>query len=409
MLLKNTIKLLIAFAGIILMNLIFFSLIDSNIDPLQENLTKFTHFLKGHLFKYQFGKFHYSITISVILFVAYLIWDYWEGYQEASSSIKDVVSSSFGFFWICLLSIIGTSLAVVIIFAGFELFYTIIIQYPINRGWSLLIDDNYSRDFNYFQFPTIYYYGFQQSHTGFELFHIILSSTFFWLLLFLLFEKKPLASNKNPSTLKGLACLKDRFHPFYKYFYFVSTIYILPLVFVWVYPIMLQWFGKMPNHSDVVAPVRNVYYLGVVLFLLQGIYFAVRLFSNHKRISRSNNTLETRNNIIQSLQKKNYDKSISLFGKFTLYKKGNELNSVGTMYFTPIENNMFIVTGVNWLGIGEWDGSSGYYNWRFENGETGKTSFDIMKNNTIAGKVKGDNKNAMLIGLDWEYIAKKEI
>lgn len=66
------------------------------------------------------------------------------------------------------------------------------------------------------------------------------------------------------------------------------------------------------------------------------------------------------------------------------------------------KGNTFSVRGVqqDWGGQGKLNGMEGYYDWKFGNGKTGRTTFTVNTDGTIKGHVLGS-------GIDWVYIAKK--
>jgi hypothetical protein len=64
----------------------------------------------------------------------------------------------------------------------------------------------------------------------------------------------------------------------------------------------------------------------------------------------------------------------------------------------------FSVRGLDqpWSGEGRVDGANGFYNWIFEDGNSGKTTFTLHADGTLRGHVVGS-------GLNWKYVARKSI
>lgn len=58
------------------------------------------------------------------------------------------------------------------------------------------------------------------------------------------------------------------------------------------------------------------------------------------------------------------------------------------------------VYGHNWKGDVTFDGTQGYYLWKFKDGRTGRTDFFIDSTGTLFGKVKGDDAAA---DINWTY------
>ena len=78
---------------------------------------------------------------------------------------------------------------------------------------------------------------------------------------------------------------------------------------------------------------------------------------------------------------------ISLNGTYDLYDNANgKISTVSTQSMTimTFDNNKFVVHGVSpgnkyWLGMGELKGNEGYFDYRFEDGRYGQTTFRIDK------------------------------
>ena len=99
-----------------------------------------------------------------------------------------------------------------------------------------------------------------------------------------------------------------------------------------------------------------------------------------------------------------------LTGVYALYNEGNASGKIeGYMRITGQNGARFTVgiasrtgdPGKDWTGSGEVSGNGGYYDWRFDDGKTGRTTFVIDQDGTLHGQVQGS-------GLNWRYVARKQ-
>jgi len=71
------------------------------------------------------------------------------------------------------------------------------------------------------------------------------------------------------------------------------------------------------------------------------------------------------------------------------------------MTITAVKGKKFIVRGIGWVGQGEVNGQNAYYDWKFDDGRTGRTTMTInYDDNSFKGHVLGS-------GLDWTYLARR--
>ena len=90
----------------------------------------------------------------------------------------------------------------------------------------------------------------------------------------------------------------------------------------------------------------------------------------------------------------------SISGAYVLYRlEVPEKNAVGKMVITGWGGDRFLIQGAGWVGEGKVEGEKGYYDWKFEDGRTGRTTFVINPDGTLKGYVLGS-------GLDWRYLAR---
>jgi hypothetical protein len=95
----------------------------------------------------------------------------------------------------------------------------------------------------------------------------------------------------------------------------------------------------------------------------------------------------------------------SIEGVYRLYRwEDQEGNPIRTMAITAEAGNEFSIRGLDeaWSGEGRVGGDSGYYNWTFANGQTGKTTFTINSDGTLKGEVRGQIN-------PWTYLARRSM
>jgi len=99
---------------------------------------------------------------------------------------------------------------------------------------------------------------------------------------------------------------------------------------------------------------------------------------------------------------------MTLNGTWDLYD-----NSTGTPKKTPdqsmnimtFDGNKIVVQGISpgdtyWIGLGELRGSEGYFDWRFNDGRYGQTTFKIDKNGNLDAR-------SLSFTVDYKYLAKR--
>jgi hypothetical protein len=95
----------------------------------------------------------------------------------------------------------------------------------------------------------------------------------------------------------------------------------------------------------------------------------------------------------------------SVGGVYQLYPVGAENGSpIAKMLITWREDQYFSVRGLGqtWSGEGRIEEGKGFYNWIFENGDSGKTTLTVNADGTLNGHVVGS-------GLNWMYLARKSV
>lgn len=99
---------------------------------------------------------------------------------------------------------------------------------------------------------------------------------------------------------------------------------------------------------------------------------------------------------------------MTLNGTWDLYN-----NSNGTIGKTPeqsmnivtFDGNKIVVQGISpgdtyWIGLGELKGNEGYFDWRFNDGRYGQTTFKVDKNGDLDAR-------SLSFTVDYKYLAKK--
>jgi hypothetical protein len=94
----------------------------------------------------------------------------------------------------------------------------------------------------------------------------------------------------------------------------------------------------------------------------------------------------------------------SIEGTYDLFDIGNVGGRVvGVMLFSAQSGTSFSVTSSNpepWNGTGDITNNQGYYDWRFPDGRTGRTTIVVGADGNLYGHVFGS-------GLNWMYVARR--
>lgn len=99
---------------------------------------------------------------------------------------------------------------------------------------------------------------------------------------------------------------------------------------------------------------------------------------------------------------------MTLNGTWDLYE--NSRGKIGktrdqSMNIMTFDGNKIVVQGVSpgdtyWIGLGEITGSEGYFDWRFNDGRYGQTTFKIDKNGNL-------DAHSLSFTVSYKYLAKK--
>jgi hypothetical protein len=83
---------------------------------------------------------------------------------------------------------------------------------------------------------------------------------------------------------------------------------------------------------------------------------------------------------------------------YNLYRIDNRSRLITTMTIFNQIGTSFRIQGDRWDGSGNINGMEGYYDWRFLDGKTGRTTFTVQSDGSLIGHVQGS-------GINWVYIA----
>lgn len=96
-----------------------------------------------------------------------------------------------------------------------------------------------------------------------------------------------------------------------------------------------------------------------------------------------------------------------LNGTYDLYSNQNGVVATTadqSMTIMTFDNNTFVVQGVSgplqWMGLGKITDNTGYFDWRFEDGRFGQTTFTINNKGHLVARSVG-------FEMEYPYVAKK--
>jgi len=304
MLLKTTIKLLLVSIWISIFNLLTFLSLEffqnENFLSLGETAKSLTKFL----FANYYNQFDISIIISILAFIFFIVIDY---FYEKSSDNKNLSLTKFIITYseVVFGNIFGFSLLIYLSFFGYIVipcfFWKLLIEVPYFIGWRFLLNPDYSH-----YLPYLYYSGGNEF-----LFRIVLTITFF-IILSLCFDNSltkgnltevdeevsdygSLTNNSDlPLINKLLLFVLNSPKKIRKYvknqiksnkisirfLFVVYLLYLSPSIFVWLYPVLCNWFGNF-NY-----PTRFLQIVNSYIFLAGLLVVIIQLFINNKKVKR---------------------------------------------------------------------------------------------------------------------------
>ena len=87
-------------------------------------------------------------------------------------------------------------------------------------------------------------------------------------------------------------------------------------------------------------------------------------------------------------------------GKYSLFRQDDPAEKTGEMIITSWKEDVFLIRGTGWIGQGEFREGKGFYEWKFDDGRTGRTVVELNSDGTLSGHVIGS-------GINWKYVARK--
>jgi hypothetical protein len=283
MIYRFILKLFICSVGIVIFNLITYGLLSIEYAPNGLSwLNIISVFFRDLLFKNNLYLFKYSIVLSVLGFVSYLLFEYYNDKKELSEKETLIVSiknelyaiANGNWVWGFILILIGFGLMI-----G-NLVFLLFFQIPFSRGWKVLMLNDY------FEYPTSYFWTFREyDRIAESIIFCTISSVIFFLFLFASFAKR---SRFEKSEIKSDSWIDDsliKYHNKIRLIYFLYLIYLIPTIFAWLYPIILFWLDKLPSNSLAVAPIPLSFKVLSYLFASGFLFTIYSIFKNNRRVN----------------------------------------------------------------------------------------------------------------------------
>ena len=291
MIYKVILKSCICLIGIILINSITYGILSIN---YADNVGSWPNivsvFFRDLFFKNNFYLFHYSIILSILSFISFLIYEYFidqkrlDKEEILTNSIKfDLIAIGAGnLIWGIVLILIGMGLWIAnIVFLIVLLIGQIIIFFlkvPYTIGWEVLFKEEF------FEYPSTYIFVHENYDSIGRFIIILIFSIIYLLFLFASFSKRSrfVKTNLNSNNWEEDATYK--FHNSMRLIYFLYLIYLTPTIFVWLYPIILNWLDKQPSDSLAFAQIRFPYKVLSYLFVSGLLFTIYKIIKNNRRV-----------------------------------------------------------------------------------------------------------------------------
>lgn len=295
MIYKFILKLIFCSIGVALLNLITYGILSIN---YADNVGSWPNivsvFFRDLLFRNDFYLFKYSIILSILGFIFYLLYEYLIDQKRLNEQELITISIKNDLF-----AIGGGNLiwGVVLMFIGFGLWicnilFQIFLHIPYGRGWKVLFVDGY------FNSPTVYFYIFGEHDGMSEFIFGLISSAIFLLFLFASFAKRSRFTKNELETDSWVANTAYKYHNKIRLIYFLYLIYLTPTIFVWLYPIILNWLDKLPSDSLTVSRIRFSYKVLSYLFVSGFILTIYKIIKNNRRVMMADIKAEIKNEIL---------------------------------------------------------------------------------------------------------------
>ena len=295
MIYKLILKLIFCSIGVALMNLITYGILSINyVDNVGSWPNIVSIFFRDLLFRNDFYLFHYSIILSILGFVSYLLYEYFIDQKSLHEkefitlSIKNDLYAIGGgnFIWGVVLMFIGLGLWISM------LLFLFFLKIPYSRGWNVLFLEDY------FNYPTVYFYIFGGLDGMTEFIFGLISSAIFLLFLFASFAKRSRFTKNELETDSWAFNSLYKYHNKIRIIYFLYLIYLTPTIFVWLYPVILNWLDKLPSDSLAFYRIRFSYKVLSYLFIPGFILTIYKIIKKNRRVMMADMKEEIKNEIL---------------------------------------------------------------------------------------------------------------
>jgi hypothetical protein len=296
MIYKFILKLIVCSIGVALLNLITYGILSIN---YADNVGSWTYivsvFFRDLLFRNDFYLFNYSIILSILGFASYLVYEYFIDQKSLHEkelitlSIKNDLYAIVGgnFIWGVVLMFIGLGLGIS------NVLFLFFLKIPCSRGWNVLFLEDY------FNYPTVYFYIFG-GHDGMTEFILgLIYSAIFLLFLIASFAKRSRFTKNELETDSWAANTAYKYHNKIRIIYFLYLIYLTPTIFVWLYPIILNWLDKLPSDSLTVSRIQFSYKVLSYLFVPGFILTIYNIIKKNRRVMMADMKAEIKNEILK--------------------------------------------------------------------------------------------------------------
>jgi hypothetical protein len=295
MIYKFILKLIVCSIGVALLNLITYGILSINyVDKVGSWPNIVSIFFRDLLFRNDFYLFHYSIILSILGFVSYLLYEYFIDQKSLHEkefitlSIKNDLYAIGGgnFIWGVVLMFIGLGLWISM------LLFLFFLKIPYSRGWNVLFLEDY------FNYPTVYFYIFGGLDGMTEFIFGLISSAIFLLFLFASFAKRSRFTKNELETDSWAFNSLHKYHNKIRIIYFLYLIYLTPTIFVWLYPVILNWLDKLPSDSLAFYRIRFSYKVLSYLFIPGFILTIYKIIKKNRRVMMADMKEEIKNEIL---------------------------------------------------------------------------------------------------------------
>jgi len=294
MIYKFILKLIICLIGVSLFNLTtYFFLSISYADDVGSWPNIVSVFFRDLLFRNEFYQFYYSISLSILVFVCYFLYEYLIDQKKIhEKKLKESIENDlivFGagiFIWSVVLMLIGFGLIVS------NVLFLFFLGIPYFRGWKVLFNEVY------FKYPTVYFYIFSEHDGISEFISGLITCAIFLLLLFISFARESRVTKIKLKADSPAANTAYKYPFRIRIIYFLYLIYMAPTIFVWLYPIVLSWLNKLSFDSLAIARIRFSYKVLSYLFASGFILTIYKIIKHNRKVMIADMKEEIKNEIM---------------------------------------------------------------------------------------------------------------